>query len=91
MIFQRGDLVRIAKDLGPSMRHFKNDCDAIIQYSYGIRYGRGTTGKNDDYSVLYEVRKGHWTSCAWYRADQLTLIHKKDTKTRLILGDYQGD
>ena len=38
-LFNKGDLVRVAEDLGNSMLHFTNDCAAIIEYSYADRYG----------------------------------------------------
>lgn len=39
--FHKGDHVRVAKDLGPRMSHFKNDCDAIVISSYDDKLGGG--------------------------------------------------
>lgn len=67
--FKRGDLVHIAKDLGPYMSHFDNDCDAIILGSYRDQYG----GEDnvDDWSVLFCDSGGE---CSWYHTNQLTFI-----------------
>jgi hypothetical protein len=56
-----GDLVRIAKDLGPHMSHFTADCDAIVAYVGGGGYGLHI--------------KGDGTS-AWYEHRQLTLLER---------------
>ena len=37
--FHKGDWVRVAKDLGPSMRHFTANCEAIVIGSYADQYG----------------------------------------------------
>ena len=37
--FSTGDHVKVAKDLGSTMRHFQNDCEAIIIGSYADRFG----------------------------------------------------
>lgn len=66
--FQRGDVVRIAKDLGSSMAHFENDQDAIVMGSYADQYG----GDNvDDWTVMLS-RTGGETS--WYHTRQLALL-----------------
>ncbi len=62
-----GDLVRVAKNLGSSMSHFTNDCDAIVMYSYADNYGGGNT---ESYGI-YIKGKGQ---TAWYHEHQLTLI-----------------
>ncbi len=67
--FQKHDLVRIAKDLGKSMSHFTNDCDAVVLYSYADKYGHGA---HDKYALYL---KGHGFS-AWYYEHQLSLIKK---------------
>lgn len=58
--FKNGDLVKIAKNLGPSRWHFVSDCEAIVQ-----KYGGE---KNYDLYI-----KGYG-SCAWYCEHHLTLI-----------------
>ena len=65
--FQKGDWVRVAKDLGPCMRHFTADCEAIVEYSYAERYG----GSNTESYSLHLKGRG---KVAWYYGHQLTLI-----------------
>ena len=65
--FKKGDLVRIAKDLGPSMSHFQSDCDAIIIGSYADKY----RGDNTDSYTLHLKGRGQ---VSWYEEHQLTLI-----------------
>ncbi len=67
--FKRGDVVHIAKDLGPSMAHFENDREAIIMGSYRDQYGG--LNKIDDYTVMF-IDTG--SSCSWYHTHQLTFI-----------------
>lgn len=59
--FKKGDLVRVAKDLKPTMGHFTADCDAIV-----IEHSDGDYG-------LFLKDKGE---CWWYEEEQLTLIEK---------------
>lgn len=67
--FQKGDLVHVAKDLGPSMSHFTSDVDAIVIGSYADQYG----GRNrQDYTLHL---KGHG-ECSWYHGSQLTLLER---------------
>ncbi len=68
-LFNKGDLVRVAKDLGPSMSHFTADCDAIVLYSYTDAFGRST--HSEPQYALYLSGKGH---SSWYHEHQLTLI-----------------
>ncbi len=65
--FHRGDLVRVAKNLGPSMQHFTADCDAIVIGSYADQYG----GDDHKKYTLHLEGKGR---SSWYDEDQLTLI-----------------
>ena len=68
MRFRHGDHVRIAADLGPSMRHFPGaGGEAIVIGSYGDQYGGG-----DHDSLTLHVR-GHGEN-SWYGAKHLTLI-----------------
>lgn len=69
-VFQIGDVVLIAKDLGPSMRHFACDIDAIVMETYNTEYGSGAPILNDDYG-LYIRGRGY---CSWYHPSQLTKI-----------------
>jgi len=57
--FHKGDLVRIAKDLGSMMSHFESDCDAIVKHGSGKNY------------CLYLKGMGEHS---WYEEWQLTLI-----------------
>ena len=65
--FEKGDLVRVAKDLGEHMSHFDSDCDAIVIGSYADRYG----GSDCKSYTLYLYGIGE---CSWYNGQQLTLI-----------------
>ena len=65
--FHAGDLVHIAKDLGPSMSHFDADLDAVVLGSYADEYGGANT---EDYG-LYVKGVG---PVAWYHEHQLTLL-----------------
>lgn len=65
--FTKGDLVRVAKDLGRSMSHFTADCDAIVIGSYADQYG----GKDRDSYTISIKDKGQ---TSWYYGSQLTLI-----------------
>jgi len=67
--FHKGDLVRVAKDLGQTMSHFKNDCDAIVIGSYKDEYG----GDNTRDYTLHLKDKG---KVSWYEEWQLTLLEK---------------
>jgi hypothetical protein len=73
--FHRGDLVHVAKDLGPAMQHFTADVDAIVIGSYNDQFGGHNT---KDYS-LYLKNHG---KVSWYEEWQLTLI-KKDQQALL--------
>lgn len=73
--FKKGDLVRIASDLGPSMFHFDANCDAIVIGSYADKYPDECILDEDDEEhheyTLYLQGKGE---CSWYYEWQLTLI-----------------
>jgi len=65
--FSKGDWVRVADDLGPSMRHFTAGCEAIVIGSYADQYG------GDDITSYTLHLKGSGR-CSWYHEHQLTLI-----------------
>ena len=68
--FKRGNLVYIAKDLGPLMSHFTSGVNAIVVYSYAEQYG----GENiSSYSVMF-LDDGNLSS--WYHESQLTLVEE---------------
>jgi hypothetical protein len=74
--FKNGDLVRVAKDLGPRMSHFTADCDAIVIGSYADQFGGGSDDDDEDSRAqhqytLYLKDEGE---TSWYEEDQLTLI-----------------
>ena len=65
--FKIGDRVRIAKDLGYSMSHFKNDCNATVVGSYAQQFG------GDDVKE-YTLNIDNYGKSSWYKEHQLTLI-----------------
>lgn len=69
--FHKGDLVQVAKDLGPSMSHFTGDCRAIVIGSYRDKYGGGK-----DETQLYTLFLEGRDTCSWYHEHQLTLIKR---------------
>lgn len=68
--FNKGDWVRVAKDLGPSMSHFTSDCEAIVIGSYADQYG----GSDQNSYTLHLKGRGE---CSWYCGNQLTLIESR--------------
>jgi len=66
--FRRGNLVRIADDLGESMSHFTNGCNAIIIGTYSQLHGGFDI---DSYQIMFPETGD---TCAWYNEWQLTLI-----------------
>lgn len=67
--FHKGDHVRVAKDLGPSMSHFESNCEAIVIGSYKDRYGG--SGRNERQFTIHIKDRGQ---TSWYYEEQLTLI-----------------
>jgi len=65
--FNKGDLVRVDKELKPGMSHFYKDCDAVIIGSYADKFG----GDNHEKYSIYIKGIGE---CSWYFEDQLALI-----------------
>lgn len=65
--FNKGDLVQIDDDLGPSMSHFESGCEAIVIGSYKDKFG----GDNDSIYTLNLKGRG---KVSWYYEKQLTLI-----------------
>jgi len=70
--FSRGDLVRIAKDLGPHMTHFKSDCLAIVCYSDRDSDDDSDADPGEPPSYSLYLENGRESS--WYEEHQLTLI-----------------
>lgn len=79
--FHHGDLVQVAKDLGPYMSHFQSDCRAIVQYSYNDRYDGKNVSKEyeNESDISYSLWLEGMGSCCWYRQNQLTLIETNQT------------
>lgn len=67
--FTKGDLVRIARGLGPSMSHFQSNSEAVVIGSYADQYGGGDV---DNYTL--HLKGGG--RCSWYKGHQLTLIER---------------
>lgn len=76
--FHRGDKVRIAKDLGASMDHFKKACPAIVIASYQDQYGPSAQGHKMYTLLMYD---GYTSS--WYYEHQLTFVRKVNESTIL--------
>lgn len=65
--FKRGDYVKVAKNLGSSMSHFKSDCEAIVCYSYKDEFGGYDTQS-------YCIHIKGYGEVSWYYEHQLELI-----------------
>lgn len=74
--FFRGDLVRIADDLGPSMSHFESGVDAVVIASYAEQYGGNASGETK--FTLYILP--NIGEVSWYNEEQLTLISEDGWK-----------
>lgn len=68
--FPRGARVKVADEMPSYMSHFDKGFEAIVQYTYGQKFGGFNTNQ---YSLIYETKDGYF-SVAWYEEDQLTLI-----------------
>lgn len=74
-LFNRGDLVHIAKDLGPHKPSHTAGVDAIVLGSYGnLCRGKilGDVGDDVIYSVFIEGKGSE----SWFHQSELTLIKK---------------
>ena len=69
--FFEGDLVRVAKDLGPTMFHFPCDQEAVVIGSYADQYWGRDTHHSQEFT-LYLLEEGGEVS--WYWENQLELI-----------------
>ncbi len=71
--FHKGDVVRIAKDLGSSMSHFPGAGQlAVVVGSYNDKYPRMGSSNYTDY-ILDIPGRGE---TSWYHESQLTLVEK---------------
>ena len=67
--FFKGDLVKIADDLGRSMSHFPKGCEAVVIATYAELYSGGSSDGTE--YVLHILNEGE---NSWYKEHQLTLI-----------------
>ncbi len=67
--FPCGSRVRICKDLGSMMSHFKADRDATVKYTYAHAF-RGDNIKS------YWLDIDDHGECGWYQEWQLTLLEE---------------
>lgn len=65
--FPPGARVKIAAELGPSMKHFPSGRLATVQYTYAHAFG------GDDVTS-YSLHVDGLGSTAWYKEHQLTLV-----------------
>lgn len=68
--FHKGDLVRVADDLGSCMSHFPSSVDAIVIGSYCDQYGGSDSGQ---YTIYIKGRG----QISWYYEGQLSLIEER--------------
>lgn len=69
--FEKGDYVKVARNLGSSMSHFQAGCNAIVEYSFSDSVSDEDRDM-EQYSLLFEDSG----SSAWYYEHQLSLIEK---------------
>lgn len=65
--FRRGQVVKIAKNLGPSMTHFPKNRLAIVNGNSGEERGFDF----DLYELIVKDEYGEWDEIAWYKESQL--------------------
>jgi hypothetical protein len=85
--FKRGDVVRIADDLGPSMDHFDGKGEAaVVMGSYADEYGGENTSS---YTLMLE----DGNEVSWYEEHQLTFIRrdKKEIQRRTKARDEREE
>ena len=71
--FRRGDLVAVAKSLGPGMSHFESGADALILGSYADRYPEMATGA-DDRRIYILLFAHNGCEVAWYDERHLKFV-----------------
>ena len=79
--FSAGDLVRIADDLGPMMRHFVAGEEAIVVGSFRDRFNCGRTD-------LYTLHLRGRGEVSWYGEQYLTLVKRGAGE---VLWDWQRE
>lgn len=87
--FHKGDLVRIADDLGPHMTHFNAGCEAIVLGSLEDQCvdGYGVDEDEDALAPEYEVFIKGVGPVSWYDEDQLSLVQKSQFR---LLGEWRA-
>lgn len=70
--FFKGDLVWVG-DMPHSMKHFSNNCEAIVLETYSEMDGKITKMHDKEYT-LYILGSDWSGESSWYEEDQLTLI-----------------
>lgn len=68
--FKRGNLVRLAKDLGISKAHIESECLAIVLGSYGDIYNSHNIY---EYKIMFPLTG---STSAWYDQEDLTLVEE---------------
>jgi hypothetical protein len=68
--FFQGDHVFIG-DVPPYMRHFQNNCEAIVLYTYAEQFGASGSNPHKQYGVYILPDGGE---SAWYEEDQFKFL-----------------
>ena len=78
--------MHIATDLGPTMRHFPNNVDAIVVGSYADQYN-GSNHQSYTLCLLDQRGRGY-NQVSWYKESQLTFVNADRDKGERILQLY---
>lgn len=89
--YERGQRVKVADEMPPSMSHFERGFEAIIDHSYTDAYGRmGQERRDRMYSVVELNKSGKPVNqIAWYYEDQLTLLDANRAPGEAILREWK--
>lgn len=89
--FFRGQRVRVADDLGKTMRHFTSGCDAIVVGSFSDRVF--SSGDDEEsYTLLLKEEDGTMDTVSWYKESQLTILSIDRVRGEEILQKHKrGD
>lgn len=72
--FPPSSFVKIAKNLGSAMSHFKSNVYAQVEYTYAHMFG----GRDIyNYSLVIRDLENTWYECAWYHECQLSQVEDK--------------
>lgn len=86
--FAPGTIIRIVKDLGGTMSHFKADTFAKVLHTYAHAYG-GNDIKS--YSLLVRYDPHNWVSTSWYKECQLIEVKEQEQFRRKFLGEWKNE